>query len=161
MKSMVNTRFLPKILYLHFSQQLVVYRSNNVENLHSSFHLQKPFNNIDYKTKVIPSNECIILTHNLLKLYISNLNQIHLQQIHLHIHLHSIRFIFRFISCKHCWRWIWFRFEIYSFNKLCVNIMHSLFGITFVLFLLKLSAGKGFWNIDYHFVYMSLLESPK
>ena len=24
--------------------------------------------------------------------------------------------------------------------------MHSLFGITFVLFLLKLSAGKGFWK---------------
>jgi hypothetical protein len=32
------------------------------------------------KTKVIPNKECIILTHNLLKLYISNLNQIHLQQ---------------------------------------------------------------------------------
>jgi hypothetical protein len=31
------------------------------------------------KTKVIPNKECIILTHNLLKLYISNLNQIHLQ----------------------------------------------------------------------------------
>ena len=34
-------------------------------------------------------------------------------------------------------------FEIYSFYKLCVSNMHSLFGITFVLFLLKLSAGKG------------------
>ena len=40
-----------------------------------------PANNFSKnKTKVIPNKECIILTHNLLKLYILNLNQIHLQQ---------------------------------------------------------------------------------
>jgi hypothetical protein len=49
------------------------------------------------------------------------------------------------------------RFEIYSFfYKLCVNIMHSLFGITFVLFLLKLSAGKTFGVGPMH----SLLRIP-
>jgi hypothetical protein len=41
---------------------------------------------------------------------------------------------------KHCWRLIIFDSKYTVFIH-CVNIMHSLFGI--VLFLLKLSAGKG------------------
>ena len=32
-------------------------------------------------------------------------------------------------------------------SNLCIVYMHSLFGITFILYLLKLSAGKGFVSI--------------
>ena len=81
--------------------------------------------------KVIPNKECIILTHNLLKLYI-----------YFESKSDSSSEVFCKISAAEA-EWIWFRFEIYSFSRLCVNIMHSLFGITFVLLLLKLSAGKG------------------
>jgi hypothetical protein len=80
----------------------------------------------------------------LFRIRVHNINTQFIKTVYFESNLIHLQKCFARYKIKHCWRWIWFRFKIYSFNKLCVNIMHSLFGITFVLFLLKLSAGKGF-----------------
>ena len=37
--------------------------------------------------------------------------------------------------------------------------MHSLFGITFVLFLLKLSAGKGYYKYTYNKIHIAITKT--